>query len=521
MSPHAIASISLLSLGLAPAAARAACDCDHVIAVDQISPDGDALGVEPGQTVCLAPGERAALRLSNFHGTEEAPIVVRNCDGVAHIENLDRGYGITVDTSEHLRITGTGDPSVPYGIYVRAAKVASGPGDYSAMGVAVSGYSHYVEIDHLEIVDAGFAGIMVKTDPTCESPDLSAHVQREVRLHHNLIRNPGGEGFYLGSTGYPSRARTCNGTEIQTYPHRHEGLHVHDNVIENAGWDGLQVGVTPKDCFVYRNTVIEPGRLKEEYQSQGFQFGGASSCVVHSNYLRGGPAMGIIILDAGDMKVYNNVIVDFGAAGIYANLREAGPAGARYQFLHNTIVRAAEQGVQVFGGALGDSVAYNNLILESGDVAVSAGNDVAWDASDNIVDATVDAVGFVDAEAFDFRLKPTALAVNAGRPLPDFDITVDADGVERDDEPDVGAFELIEGERPKDPEVPGEPGEPGNPGEPGEPGNPGEPGEGSRDGGCTVAGDSGAGWLPLAWLLLVLGISRVTARRAGHAGSRS
>lgn len=134
--PPIIVAISIAILGLAPAAAEAACDCDHVIAVDQVSLDGDALGVKPGQSVCLAPGQRAALRLSNFHGTEGAPIGIRNCDGVAHIENQDRGYGVTIDTSEQLQITGTGDASASYGIYVRAAKVAAGPGDYSAMGVA-------------------------------------------------------------------------------------------------------------------------------------------------------------------------------------------------------------------------------------------------------------------------------------------------------------------------------------------------------------------------------------------------
>lgn len=508
MQPHIIVAMSIAVLGLAPAAAEAACDCDHVIAVDQVSLDGDALGVKPGQSVCLAPGQRAALRLSSFHGTEEAPIVIRNCDGVAHIENQDRGYGLTVDTSEHLQITGTGDASAPYGIYVRAAKVAAGPGDYSAMGVAVSGYSHYLEIDHLEIVDAGFAGIMVKTDPTCESPDLREHVQREVRLHHNLIRNPGGEGFYLGSTGYPSRTRNCSGTDIPTYPHRHEGLYVHDNVVEDAGWDGLQIGVTPKDCHVYRNTIIRPGRLNEELQSQGFQFGGTSSCAVHSNHLRGGPAMGIIILEAGDMKVYNNVIVDFGGAGIYANLRDAGPAGARYQLLHNTIIRAAQEGIQVFGPGLGDSVAYNNLVLESGAAAVSAGGDVAWEASNNIVDATVDDVGFVDPDAFDFRLKPTSLAVDAGRALADFDIAVDADDVERDDTPDIGAFEYIEGPRPEDPDGPGDPGNPGNPEDPGDPDAPGNPGVGSGDGGCTVASGAHASWLLLALMALVLGTRR-------------
>jgi hypothetical protein len=79
--------------------------------------------------------------------------------------------------------------------------------DYSASAVPISGYNHDIEIDHIEVEEPGFAGFILKTDPSCGNRELRDHVQRNVELHHNLIRNPGGEGFYLGNTGFPSRYR--------------------------------------------------------------------------------------------------------------------------------------------------------------------------------------------------------------------------------------------------------------------------------------------------------------------------
>ena len=373
-----ISFLSLSSLISQAPDAYALCDCDHLIATTEITVDGDALGVQPGDSVCLEPGAREALRLANFNGSEGAIIEVRNCEGVAHIENEERGYGITLDDSVHVRITGAGEPDIPYGIYVRAAR--TGP-DYAAMGVAISGYNHDIEVDHLEVVDAGFAGFMVKSDPTCDNPDLSSHTQYNIELHHNYIRTPGGEGFYLGSTGYPSRTRTCDGTDIELYPHWHEGLHVHHNIVEDSAWDGLQVGVTPVDCSIHHNTIINPGLEEVQYQTRGFQFGALSSCDVHGNVLVGGTTIGIFILGAGDMRVYNNVIADFAEDAIYANQSEAAPQGTTYAFAHNTIVRPGGYGIQVFGGDLGPSVAINNIVAEAGEIAIGAGNNVAWTES--------------------------------------------------------------------------------------------------------------------------------------------
>ena len=87
-----------------PSQAQAApCDCDHVLELDVGVVDGAALGVQPGESVCVRGGPREFLRLQGFVGAEDQPIVIRNCEGVVDIDNDDRGYALTVDRSRHVR----------------------------------------------------------------------------------------------------------------------------------------------------------------------------------------------------------------------------------------------------------------------------------------------------------------------------------------------------------------------------------------------------------------------------------
>jgi len=76
---------------LSASEARAApCDCDHVLGLDAQVVDGTALGVQPGQSVCVQGGQRPFLRLQKFTGTDGQPIQIRNCEGQVDISNDGR-----------------------------------------------------------------------------------------------------------------------------------------------------------------------------------------------------------------------------------------------------------------------------------------------------------------------------------------------------------------------------------------------------------------------------------------------
>lgn len=419
-------------------AVAAPCDCDHVVEPDVGIADGSALGVQPGQSVCVRGGAREYLRLQKFVGAPDQPITIRNCEGVVDISNDDRGYGLTVDESRYVHVTGTGDEGATYGFRARASK--DGP-DYSAMSVAVGNLSSDIELDHVEAYEAGFAGIMWKTDPRCDlSANLDHFVMFDSRLHHNYVHDTGGEGLYFGSTGYGGREYTCDGQQVILYPHEHHGAQIHDNVFENTGWDGAQIGVTPVDCAFHHNTVRNVGLKGELYQQQGLQIGGASACDVFNNVLMDGPTNGVFVLGADDTFVYNNLIVQFGDSGIYANDQEL-PLDARFRFAHNTIiVGTGMRGLTVFGAGLGPGYAFNNVIV--GPDALGVGGDVPdFTQTANVTAETVDGLGFVDPANRDYHLLPDSSLRDAGVAPPDA-VAVDLDEVPRSDgAPDVGAFE--------------------------------------------------------------------------------
>jgi hypothetical protein len=68
-------------------AAAAPCDCDHVLGLDVTVADGTALGVQPGDSVCVQGGARPFLRLQKFKGADGQVVEIRNCDGQVDISN--------------------------------------------------------------------------------------------------------------------------------------------------------------------------------------------------------------------------------------------------------------------------------------------------------------------------------------------------------------------------------------------------------------------------------------------------
>ena len=428
------------ALLLVPSQASAECDCNHVIEPGTPTVTGTEIGVMPGDTVCVRGGAREFLRLYDFVGSPDQWIEVRNCEGVVEIDNDDRGYGLTMDGSRYVRITGTGDDAHTYGFRIRASR--DGP-DYSASGVVVAGLSSDYELDHMEVYEAGFAGFNLKTEPTCDgSANLGNFVQYDTRVHHNWIHDTVGEGIYFGSTGYGGRDYQCDGQTVTLYPHEHHGADIHHNLIERTGWDGMQVGVTPVDCYVWANTIRDVGLEGVEFQQQGMQIGGASACEIWANRLERGPTNGIFILTAADTNVHDNLVVDFASSGIYANTNQLPELdGVAYRFVHNTVLRSGRFGIAVFGPNLGPSIGWNNIVLESAEADLAAAGDVDFDAQANLTDMSIGDLGFVDPDIGDFHLEPDSPAIEAGVAASDYS-SHDLDGVERDvDAPDVGAFE--------------------------------------------------------------------------------
>lgn len=237
----------------------------------------------PGDTICITAGRRANQYLQGITGTAERPIVITNCpEGRVYI-GKDFRYGLWLDSVAHVRITGGIDPALPYGIHI--------DGTASGSGLQVTGLSHHVEIDHIEISGVSFAGIMVKQD-FGGNPPVPWPVFTGLHIHHNRIRNTGGEGMYLGETKSPGQF--------------FREVSIHHNLLLHTGWDLMQVA-NMDGVDISHNVMVDGGALREPLQQNGFQIGdNTHNLRFHHNVVMGMGANSAIVMGSGNLVLDSN-----------------------------------------------------------------------------------------------------------------------------------------------------------------------------------------------------------------------
>lgn len=424
----------LFTLFAYPAAASEP-HCKHIIGLDQFKADGKLMNVQPGDTICIEAGRRPFLRFENFTGTAEKPIVFINCGGKVTLGGPAVNNGILFLKSSHFRLTGTGHPDHPYGFHIVETKEGS-------QGVAITYFSSDVEVDHIEIEKAGFAGIMAKTDPLCDgSADRGKFTMHNVHLHHNYIHDVKGEGIYLGNSFYTGTEVYCNSFHL---PHEVKGVRVHHNRIENTGWEAIQVGSAVENVEVNDNQIRNYGTENKNSQNNGIQMGLGSTGKVFNNYIHTGKGAAVVIQGTGDNYVFNNLIISPGQEAFNINTREPRPGKGVY-ILHNTIVDAKNGVIKEYVNPAKNNVFINNLLIGCGTGWNLLKPYTDWTVENNIGGDT-HSLKLVNPHQEDFRLLPGSHAVDAGKDVSDYQIKSDYSGKPRPSGGgfDIGAFELDE-----------------------------------------------------------------------------
>lgn len=422
------------------AATAQLCDasCTHILQPASFRKlDGNATSVAPGSRVCLAAGNIEYLRLENLHGTAASPITVINCGGQATVgDPVDPASsgGFAVSGSSHLKITGTGTPGVEYGIKIDGTK---------SQGLALGGKSTDIEVEHVEVAHAHFAGIMAKTDPTC---DLSANrgnfVQRNTVLHHNYIHDTEeGEAFYVGHSfwdGYSNNSG-CPGTVL--YPHDLVGVKIHDNRVERSASDAIQVGCAVADVEVHDNVILDYGKSPfANNQSSAIQIGGGTTGKWYNNYIRASEdnttaGLGFSIIGQGHIEIFNNTIVR-PRGGFYTNLRL--PPGTEADLQNNTVIRPKEYVLRTYDADSAILFRNNLMVLDAGVQGVWLDvQPASYTASNNLTYADVASAGFVNPASHDYHLTAGSPARDAGANA-SADFAFDMDNQARSD----GAFDV-------------------------------------------------------------------------------
>ncbi len=290
-------------------------------------------------------------------------------------------------------------------------------------------------------------GIMAKTDPTCDDATIRGNfTMKNVVIHHNYIHDTQGEGLYIGNSFY------ADGRDVspcgKRLPHEIHGLRIYQNIVKNTGLDGIQVGCATQDSEVFNNTIENFGVLGTSSQWSGIQLGEGTGGLCYNNLIKNGKGQGIIALGLGKASMYNNLIVEVGKQGIFADLRGDGPFGSGYVIINNTIVTTGDDGIEIYAKLVTNkNVVINNLIVDPGTYGTYGSNTkkafvnngFPGDITDNFYAETNDLVDFKNPGAGDYRLLESSPAHNTGRDVSGFGVTKDFLGADR---PLGGAFDI-------------------------------------------------------------------------------
>ena len=412
--------------GTASAATAGDCGCTYTVpASDYIKIDGQVLGLKPGAVICLKAGlSYRNIIFKNLRGTAAAPIIIKNCGGAVVIDaSTTKRSGIRTERSSFLRITG-GNVHGSYGIKIT--------GGWHSMHLDM--LTTNVEVDHVEISNSGFAGVMAKTDPSCDDATIRGNfVMRNVLLHHNYIHDTAAEAFYVGHNNYLKGINTPCGTRL---PGTLEGLKIYDNVVKNSGWESIQVASTPNGAEVYNNRIENYGVKNVTYQNHGVQFGEGGNARFHGNLIKGGKGNGVMIISNAENFAYNNVIVNTGGHGIFCDDRTA--VGIGFKFINNTIVNSGRDGIRLYSDNVPINLVYNNVIANPKSYSTYSyprtGNDayvyllgpgVKIKSLNNFFTRDINALKFANASGFNFSLTWGSPAINKGTTIASYGIPLD------------------------------------------------------------------------------------------------
>lgn len=399
--------------------------CNYVVPAGKKVVDGKLLGLKPGSVIGLSSTIiYGSLEFRNIIGTVQQPITIRNCGGrEVKIVATDPWHAIKTKNSKHFRITGGTTPG-SYGIQIQG----------SEMGLKLDGLSTDFEIDHIEVSNVSFAGIMAKTDPTCDDATIRGRfTMNNVSLHDNYIHHTGGEGFYVGNSFWDGMDKPCG----KRLPHEIKGLKIYNNRVENTGWDGIQVGCAIARTEIFNNVIKNYGRANIKYQNNGMQIGSGTGGLVYNNLIKDGPGNGMIMMGTGDNIVHNNIIVNSGANGIFCDERYT--PGEGFKFINNTILNPGNDGIRIFAERVPMNTIVNNIIANPGSFGIyndstRSSNDafiyrmtpeVKISSSHNLFVVSVKEMKFVDPGKDNYRLQPNSPAINFGKDISRFKIKKD------------------------------------------------------------------------------------------------
>ncbi|MFZ6011805.1 MAG: right-handed parallel beta-helix repeat-containing protein [Bacteroidota bacterium] len=419
-TPDAVTSFNTTTPATTPLSTD--CSCDYIVPSNAGLVDGQALSIQPGHVICLdASKTYGKILFRNIRGTATQPVVIKNCGGAVTIVATGLPYAMKTEKSQYFKISGGAGST--YGIRLNGGQ----------LGLTLDNLSTNFEVDHVEIFNSGFAGIMAKTDPTCDNATHRGNfTMRDISLHHNYVHDTGGEGFYIGNSFYSKGINTPCGIKL---PHIIEGVKVFNNIVKNSGWESIQIGSAPKGAEVFNNTIENYGTKNVLYQNNGIQFGEGAPGKCYGNFIKRGKGTGLIIIGNGENFIHDNIIVETGSFGIFCDEREF--PGLGFRIMNNTLVNTGSDGIRLYSDKV-SNIVLNNIIANPKSYSTytypRTGNDAyvyLLNKTMNVVISgnkytrSIDSLKFSNAATYNFRLTSASPVINKGKDISIYNIPVD------------------------------------------------------------------------------------------------
>lgn len=381
----------------------------------------DGTNIPAGGTIYIPAGRRGSLLLKNLKGTSAAPIIVINQGGkVTFSTDVTASYGFKTQNCRYFKVLGNGTPGIQYGFEVNGGNI----------GMTMDDLSSDFEIAYVDVHNSGFAGIMAKTDPSCDPATWRGHfTMRNVNIHHNHVHQTGGEGLYIGNSFYAEGVSISCGTVL---PHDVVNARVWRNVTDSTGAEGIQVGSATSGCVVWGNSVNHPGVSPfSAYQDNGIQIGEGTGGQCYNNVIKNAPGNGIIVLGLGDNMVYNNYIINSKSYGIFADSRYT--PGPYFRFINNTIIGSVLGGIKLNSETVPMNTVINNVIIQPTGVPtiITKSSDVKLTSLNNYFGKDVSECQFINYNADNFHLKSSSPLIDKGADITLYGIPADYYGKAR------------------------------------------------------------------------------------------
>ncbi|WP_143306711.1 PKD domain-containing protein [Chitinophaga vietnamensis] len=413
------------------------------------------LGVNPGDTLCIPPGDYTGMMLGNLSGTAAQPVVIINCGGLVRfgINNTSTSYSTTVDLENcrYVEFAGTGAPNLEYGFDILGSN-SKGEGMFAMYWT--NGSSDF-DVHNIYIHNAGMF-FVAKTTQDCATPqywETGGYVMRNCRVHHLKCITSQYEGFYIGNSHYLLDL-PC-GNNIRS--HHIENLEVYDNYLENTGSDGIQIGMAyDGNNKVHHNKVINYGTRHDDLNGYGILMNPGSRMEVYDNYLNGGYASGICFFGSGLSKAYNNVVANLTWDGFTVADRPVFDSVTAYVY-NNTFINVTRAGTVYAPGVGEGHKFYNNVCVSPSGAAqdkpfngyyIVGSAPIKYDYKNNLYYTNIADAKFVNPAAGDFHLQATSPLIDKGLDLSTtLGLKTDFDGVSRPQGKafDAGAYEYRTG----------------------------------------------------------------------------